>query len=154
MLMLEQLQLLQDSIICLERKNVFWSGETSQGNERTNKRTLNKQWDWGNWRHTLTPRRITTETRVANDNSIWHGVNRCLLGRVHMPCVNRIQLEFQGGVHVPCIHRMPGGLGSLIVGCWFNRCGVDCSSAITSHCLLIQSSALGLILVHGLNHAQ
>ena len=40
------------------------------------------------------------------------------------------------GGYVPCIYRMPGGLGSLLL-CACSMCDGNCSSAITSHCLLI-----------------
>ena len=50
-----------------------------------------------------------------------------------------------GEVYVPCIHRMPGGVivgdSGLCCGPAFNvMCDVDCSSAITSHCLFVHTS--------------
>ena len=49
-----------------------------------------------------------------------------------------------GGVYVPCIHRMPGEIivsdsGLCCCGPAINvMCDVNCSSAMTSHCLLFQ----------------
>ena len=44
-----------------------------------------------------------------------------------------------GGVFVPCIYHMPGGYGRQLVSllCACSMCDVNCSSSITSHCLLI-----------------
>ena len=36
---------------------------------------------------------LTTETRIAYDNSTWHALNKedtCLLGGVCVPCLNRV----------------------------------------------------------------
>ena len=57
-----------------------------------------------------------------------------------------------GGVYVRCTHRMPGGVivgdSGLCCCCGpaFNvMCDVDCSSAVTSHCLLIFPGKASLI---------
>ena len=58
-----------------------------------------------------------------------------------------------GGVYVRCIHRMPGGVivgdsGLCSCGPALNvMCDVKCSSAITSHCLLMSRHVLSCLSV-------
>ena len=73
-------------------------------------------------------RRVCVEWRVYN----------------YMPSGNILFLGcLLGGDYVCCVHRMPGGViegdsGLCCCGPAFNvMCDVNCSSAITSHCMLL-----------------